>query len=198
MIFFGLLLVLMFLGLGLQHFIGPLPMFGARVLLMQMVMLYGALALPLPGMLAVTFAGGLMWDALHTQWIGEPVPEFAAQGLAAGGHVEIAMGWSIVLYAALGTIMSGFRPLFLRGRWEIHCLLTGFCTSLMVLAEYLMITLRRQPITFILDAPVWWKIGGAGLLATLLAPLFFFLLNYLALLTGYDPQPEQQAGKLKR
>jgi len=189
MIFFGLLLVLMFLGLVLQHFIGPVPMLGARVLLMQMVMLYGALALPLPGMLAVTFAGGLMWDALHTQWIGDSVNE---------GQVEIAMGWSIVLYAALGTIMSGFRPLFLRGRWEIHCLLTGFCTSVMVLAEYLMITLRRQPITFVLDASVWWKIGGAGLLATMLAPLFFFLLNYLALLTGYDPQPEQQPGKLKR
>lgn len=199
MIFFGVLLVLMFLGLVLQHFIGPVPMLGARVLLMQMVMLYGALALPLPGMLALTFAGGLMWDALHTQWVGDPVAESIKQGLAGGGQVEIAMGWSIVLYAALGTIMSGFRPLFLRGRWEIHCLLTGLCTSLMVLAEYGMITLRRQPIVFHLDATVWWKIGGAGLLATLLAPLFFFLLNYVALLTGYDPQPEQQqGGKLKR
>lgn len=189
MIFFALLIVLMFGGLVIQHFIGPVPVLGARVLLMQMVMLYGSLALPLPGMLALTFLGGLMWDCMHTQWIGEGSAE---------AQVEIAMGWSIVLYAALGTIMSGFRPLFLRGRWEIHCLLTGFCTSAMVLAEYLMITIRREPIVFRFDEAVWWKIGGAGLIATLFAPLLFFLFNYLALLTGYDPQPERGALKSKR
>lgn len=189
MIFALLLLLLMFVGLILQHFIGPIPTLGARVLIMQIIMLYGALALPLPGMLTVTFAGGLMWDALHTQSVGDTDAE---------GQVEIAMGWSIVLYTALGTIMSGFRPLYLRGRWEIHCLLTGFCTSLMVLSEYLMITVRRQPIVFQFDQQVWWKIGGAGLIATLLAPLFFFLLNYLALLIGYDPQPERAMRKTKR
>jgi hypothetical protein len=35
------------------------------------------------------------------------------------------MGWSIALYMALGTVMAGFAPSFIRGRWEIHCLLTG-------------------------------------------------------------------------
>ena len=67
MIFFLILLILMFAGLVVQHFIGPVPVLGARVLLMQIIMLYGALALPLPGALALTVAGGLMWDALHTQ-----------------------------------------------------------------------------------------------------------------------------------
>ena len=57
----------MFLALIVQHFIGPLPVIGARVLLMPIIMFYGALALPLPGMLALAFVGGLMWDALHTQ-----------------------------------------------------------------------------------------------------------------------------------
>ena len=61
MIFAALLLVLMFAGLIVQHFIGPLPILGCRVLLMQMVMLYGAIALPLPGMILLTFAGGLAW-----------------------------------------------------------------------------------------------------------------------------------------
>lgn len=188
MIFFVLLLILMFAGLVVQHFIGPVPVLGARVLLMQTIMLYGALALPLPGMLALTFAGGLMWDAIHTQWTG---------GIG-DAQVEIGMGWSIVLYAALGTIMNGFRPLFLRGRWEIHCLLTGVCIALMPFAEYVMLTVRRQPIHFVFPAQVWWKIGGAGLIATLLAPLFFFLFNYLALLTGYDPQPGRDAPKPNR
>jgi len=183
MIFFLLLLGLMFVSLVLQHFLGPLPQFGARILLMPIVMFYGALALPNWGMLALAFAGGLMTDALATQWTTMPGP-------GVEGSVEIAMGWSIILYAALGGLMSGFRPLFLRGRWEIHCLLTGVCTSFIVLAEYLMITIRREPVVFVFNREIWWRIGGAGLVAALLAPLFFFALNYLGALVGYDAQPE--------
>lgn len=165
----------MYLALVVQHFIGPLPIIGARVLLMPIIMFYGALALPIPGMLVLAFCGGLFWDALHMQTVD--------------GNVEIALGWSIVLYAALGALMNGFRPLFQRGRWEIHCLLSGVCTSLIVLAEYLMITFRREPVVFVFNKEVWWSIGGAGLVAALLSPFFFFALNYVAFLVGYDPQP---------
>ena len=90
-----------------------------------------------------------------------------------GETVEIALGWSIVLYAALGALMSGFRPLFQRGRWEIHCLLSGVCTALIVLAEYLMITFRREPVVFVFDKDIWWRIGGAGLVAMLLVAVLF-------------------------
>lgn len=178
MIFFAVLLLSMFVSVIVQHFIGPLPYIQARVLLMPIIMFYGALALPVYGMLALTFFGGLMWDALNTQY-------------ATDGAVEISAGWSIVLFASLGAIMSGFRPLFLRGRWEIHCLLTGVCTSVLVLAEYLMITIRRQPVHFVFNDEVWWRIAGAGLAAAFLSPLVFFIFNYLAALTGYDPQPER-------
>ena len=181
MIFFAVLVFSMFAATIGQHFIGPLPVIHARVLLMPIIMFYGALALPMYGMLVLTFIGGLMWDALNTQYID--------------GAVEISAGWSIVLFAALGAIMNGFRPLFLRGRWEIHCLLTGVCTSALVLAEYLMITIRRQPVHFIFNDQVWWRIGGAGLVATFLSPLIFFLFNYLAALTGYDPHPERAEPK---
>ena len=182
MIFFVILLVSMFVSLVVQHFIGPLPSFGARVMLMPIIMFYGALALPTWGMLGMALAGGLMWDALHTQ-IGE------------NGTAEIAMGWSVVLYTILCALMSGFRPLFQRGRWEIHCILTGICTSAIVLAEYLMISIRRQPVAFVFNEEIWWRIGGAGLAAMLLSPFFFFVLNYFAHLVGYDPQPER---KVKR
>jgi hypothetical protein len=178
-IFFFVLLAAMFVALVVQHFIGPLPVIGARVLLMPIVMFYGALALPTPGMLVLAFCGGLMWDALHTQVVE--------------GNVEIALGWSIVLYATLGALMGGFRPLFQRGRWEIHCLLTGVCTSMIVLCEYLMITFRREPVVFIFNKEVWWRIGGAGQIAAFLAPLFFFTFNYIAFLVGYDTQPERHA-----
>ena len=181
MIFFAVLLLSMFVAVIVQHFIGPLPIIHARVLLMPIIVFYGSLALPLYGMLALTFIGGLMWDALNTQYVE--------------GAVEISAGWSIVVFAALGAIMNGFRPLFLRGRWEIHCLLTGFCTSALVLAEYLMITIRRQPVHFIFNDEAWWRIGGAGLVAAFLSPLIFFLFNYIAALTGYDPQPERAEAK---
>ena len=177
MIFFVLLLLTMFVALMVQHFVGPLPMIGSRVLLMPIVMFYGALALPVPGMLALAFCGGLMWDALNM--------------LTVDGNVEIAMGWSIVLYAGLGALMGGFRPLFQRGRWEVHCLLSGLCTALIVLAEFLMITFRREPVVFHFTKEIWWRIGGSGLVAVLLSPFFFFALNYLAFLVGYDPQPER-------
>jgi hypothetical protein len=184
MIFFLLLLILMIIGFVAQPFIGPVPVMGARVLLMQIVMLYGCIALPLPGMIAVTFLGGLMWDAMHTLVIGD-----AAQ---------VSMGWSIALYMALGTVMAGFRPLFLRGRWEVHCLLTGLLIAAIPLAEFIMQTVRTEPIQWIWNRGVAWRIGGAGLVATLLSPLVFFVLNYLAVLTGYDPQPERNAKKPKR
>ncbi|MFB8787201.1 hypothetical protein, partial [Pasteurella multocida] len=67
LLFFFILLVTMFLSLVVQHFIGPLPSFGARVLIMPFVMFYGALARPTWGMLGLAFAGGLMWDSLHVQ-----------------------------------------------------------------------------------------------------------------------------------
>jgi hypothetical protein len=175
--FFLILLVAMFLALVVQHFIGPLPTIGARVLLMPVVMFYGALALPNWGMLALSFAGGLMWDALHVQIVD--------------GNVEIGLGWSIILYSVLGSLMSGFRPLFQRGRWEIHCLLSGLCCSFIVLAEYLMLTIRRQPMQFVFDQDIWWRIGGAGLVGLIISPFVFFTLNYIAYLVGYDTQPER-------
>ena len=193
MILFFVLLVGMFLALVVQHFIGPLPPMGARVLIMPLIMFYGALALPLPGMLALTLVGGLMWDALHTQmmnlvWNPENTEVIDAT-------VEIALGWSVVLYAVLGGLMSGFRPLFQRGRWEIHCIFSGMATSVIVLAEYLMITFRREPVVFVFNQNIWWSIAGSGIVATLLSPFFFFARNYIALLTGYDPQPLRRKPK---
>lgn len=176
MIFFFILLVSMFLALAGQHYIPPLPTIGARVLLMQIIMFYGAVALPGWGMLGLAFSGGLMWDLLHTQIID--------------GQVEIGLGWSIVLYTIFCTIMSGFRPLFQRGRWEIHCILCGVFVSATVLAEYVMISVRRQPLVFNFDREIWWRIGGAGITAMLIAPFLFFFLNYVGYLVGYDPDPE--------
>lgn len=178
MSFFLVLVVALFSSLIAQHFIPPLPwLHFARVLLMPIVLFYGALAMPFAGMLALAFLAGFMWDALTAQIVD--------------ANVEIAMGWSILLYAALGSIMSGFRPLFQRGRWEVHCLLSGLLTSVIVLAEYLMISFRRGGLTF--GPEIWWRIGGAGVIALFLAPFVFFGLNTIAWLIGYPLRNEEEA-----
>jgi hypothetical protein len=184
MIAFLLVLILAAFGsLVAQHFIPPLEFLnGARVFLMPMVLFYGALALPFGGMLMLAFACGFMWDALTVQIVS------TASG--APPMVEIALGWSIILYALLGALISGFRPLFQRGRWEIHCLMSGLCTSLIVLSEFLSLSVRRAALfgaPFVFTPEIWWRIGGAGLVAFVLAPVGFLVLSTLAALVGYNP-----------
>jgi len=184
--FFLILLAASFFSLVIQHFIPPLAfMEGARVLLMPLVLFYGALALPFGGMLLLALACGFMWDALSVQVVT------IGMGPVTTNTVEIALGWSIILYATLGAVMSGFRPLFQRGRWEIHCLMSGICTSLIVLAEFLMISVRRAalydaPIVF--NREIWWRIGGPGLVAIILAPIIFWMLHSMAAMVGYNPR----------
>src|SRR5437762_14210187 len=88
-----------------------------------------------------------------------------------GSKLEISLGWSILLYAVLAGIMHGLRPLFIRGRWEVHCVLTGLCTSAIILAQYLMITFRRGSLFFTRE--VWWQIGGPGQLEMRMEPVCF-------------------------
>src|SRR5438552_15846872 len=92
------------------------------------------MALPLPLMLVLVFWAGFLLDALTAQVIG--------------GRVEISFGSSILLYAVLAGIMHGLRPLFARGRWEVHCIMSGICTSALVLGQYLMLSFRRGLIVF--------------------------------------------------
>ncbi|MEI6560699.1 MAG: hypothetical protein WCO68_01275 [Verrucomicrobiota bacterium] len=183
--FFLILLLSAFGALVLQFFIPALPFLsGARVLLLPLVFFFGALALPFSGMLALAFACGLMWDALTVQ-----VLEIGL-GRASESVVEIGLGFSVVLYAVLGALMSGLRPLFQRGRWEIHCLMSGLCTALLVLAEFLMLSVRRAALygaPFEFSHDIWWRIGGPGLVALVLAPLAFFFLKSMAALVGYNP-----------
>jgi len=192
--FFLILLLSAFGALVAQHFIPALSfMAGARVLLMPLVFFFGALSLPFSGMLALAFACGFMWDALSVQVIE------VGMGPTSGTVVEVALGWSIVLYATLGAVMSGFRPLFQRGRWEIHCLMSGICTSLIVFAEFLMLSVRRAAlynVPFEFNHDIWLRIAGPGLVALILAPVVFFFLKGVAALVGYNPcagkSPEEE------
>ena len=176
MIFFGILLILVLIAQIAEFFIPPLDwMYHSHIYIVPVLVFYGAMALPFPLMLGLALWAGILLDALTVQVIGS--------------KVEISIGWSILLYAVLAGIMHGLRPLFIRGRWEVHCLLTGACTSAIILSQYLMITFRRG--TFLFTREVWWQIGGPGLMAMLMAPVIFWILNWIARMTRYPYLPER-------
>ena len=176
MIFFCILLVLVVVAQIAEFFIPPLDwMYHAHIYIAPVLVFYGAMALPFPLMLGMALFSGILLDALTVQVIGS--------------KVEISLGSSILIYAVLAGIMHGLRPLFIRGRWEVHCVLTGLCTSAIILAQYLMITFRRG--TFMFTREVWWQIGGPGLMAMLMAPVIFWILNWVARVTRYPYLPER-------
>lgn len=176
MIFFFILLVLLVIAQIAEFFIPPLDwMYHAHIYIVPVIVFYGAMALPFPLVLAMALFAGVLLDALTVQVIAS--------------KVEISLGSSILIYAVLAGIMHGLRPLFIRGRWEVHCVLTGICTSAIILAQYLMITFRRG--TFLFTREVWWQIGGPGLMAMLMAPVIFWILNWVARMTRYPYLPER-------
>jgi len=178
MIFFVILVGLVFIAQIIELFIPPLEwMHNAHIYIVPIIVFYGAMALPFPLMLALAFCAGLLLDVFTMQVIGE--------------RVEIALGWSIIVYAVLASIMHGLRPLFIRGRWEIHCIMSGVCTSLILLAQYSMITFRRGSILFTPEA--WWQIGGPGVIAMIMAPLMFWLLHTIGEATGNPFLPERES-----
>ncbi len=177
---FAVLLVGVFASLVVQEFLPPLGwLHGTRVLLYPVIMFYGAFALSFPWMLALVFASGLMWDL--------------STAMAGGGQIQPTPGWSIALFALLCVIAHGLRPLFLKGRWEIYCLITGLGTALIVAAEFIMISVSREGLLF--NATVWWRIAGSGLIALFLAPLFYWFSYFAGIITG-RAEVDQRGGSL--
>jgi hypothetical protein len=176
MIFFFLLLFLVLVSQIAELFIPALPwLYNAHVYIVPVIVFYGAMALPFPLMLALAFYAGVLLDALTVQVIGD--------------KVEVSAGSSILLYGVLAGVMHGLRPLFARGHWEVHCILSGIFTSLIVLAQYLMITFRRGSLVFTRET--WWQIGAPGIIAMLVAPIVFWLLQWLGRMTAYPYSPER-------
>jgi hypothetical protein len=178
MIFFVILLILTFVAQIVEIFIPPLDwMYNAHIYIVPVIVFYGAMALPFPLVLALAFFAGFLLDALTVQVLG--------------GRVEISFGWSILLYAVLAAIMHGLRPLFIRGRWEVHCIMSGLCTSAILLSQFLMIAFRRGSLVFTREA--WWQIGGPGVIAMIMAPLAFWFLHTLARATRNPYLPDAEA-----
>jgi len=161
-ILLAILIVLVFLTLALQEFIPPLAVFwGARILLVPVFFCFGALELPLLLMLILAVFTGLVSDLMILQVIGD--------------RVEIALGWSIVAYVLMGSVLQGLRTIYLRGRWEIHAFGSAFCTIAILGGQFLMITARRiDEGGLVFDWIVLWRILVPGSVALLVSPLIYF------------------------
>ena len=178
---FILLLILMFLALVAQYFVGVFPGMGGHILLMPVIFFYAAAALPLWGMLSCALVAGFMWDCMTV--------------IPVHGRTEVAFGTSILIYGGLGAVMNGMHPLFVRGRWQPHCLLTGLLTSALVLVEFVMVTFRREPFSFMWPREVWSIILSSGIAAAMISPGVFIGLNAIARRLGHFERERQVAAE---
>jgi hypothetical protein len=174
-LFFFSLLVLIFGSFVFQLFLPPvLLLHGAVILFVPALYFYGCLSLPFPLMLALTFFTGFLNDLFA-------VPQ-------ARSNPDFPTGISILFYLVPGLIMHGFRPLFLRHRWETHCLLAeigAILTPFILLAQYAMLSFERSE--FFFSDVIVWRIVGPGLISLLIAPCVFFILTPLSHVLGYRP-----------
>lgn len=181
--FFAVVLVVDLLAVMCQSYCLPIERFaGATVLIFPVILVYGALALPFAGTLALSFCTGLLWDALTVQILqpGVYLQEAPVQ--------EGRLGWSILLFTLLAVMAHGLRPLFLRGRWDLHCLASGVCTVAILAAQYALLTFTRGvlilPRDLILHV-VLPRILLPGFFAMLLSPVVYVAFYLVANLLNY-------------
>jgi hypothetical protein len=182
MIFCYLLFMLLGLSFVLQEFLPAISWaYQSRLLIVPVVFFAGAVSVPFPMMLAFAFFTGFVWDARHLL-ITPHAPSFLDP--AAQAAASPTFGYSIVLYALLGSLMQGIRPLFRRGRWELPVLMVGVASALMLIVEYLWISFLRGGFSF--PEAAWLNIGTTALLSTMVSPLLFLLIHKFSQFSGYQ------------
>jgi hypothetical protein len=169
-----------YLALVAQEFIPPLPFLGgAHFILVPVLFCYGALWLSFPAMLGLALFTGLLSDLAFLHVVGD--------------RVEIGLGWSMLFYVFFGAALWPLRPLFLAGRWEVHCLASAAATLSLLLLQYIMVCLRRG--SFLFDWTIFGHIAGPAVLALLLAPVVYF---FCKLLPAGMPLQRRNGKHLKR
>ncbi len=191
MLFHPISIILLLLTFMVQEFIPGLEIAQFATLFLPAVFFFSAsVAAPFGVMLILAFITGFIWDARYLPGVVESLAGAedvfgtgADSELGAGSHPQ-PFGLSIVLFAMLGTLMQGIRPLFKRGRLELPVLMVGVATFMWLLSQYLIITFLRGSLQFPMG--VWSKMITDTLLAMLAAPLIFLLLYSLARLSSYE------------
>jgi hypothetical protein len=113
----------------------------ARLPLLPAFFFAATVTVPLPGMLAMAFAAGFLWDCTNALVWG---PEF----YLTAGREGPGFGTGPLVFGALGALVHGLRPLFQEGvRWPV-VLAAGVATLLALTLEFLWINFRAGDFSF--------------------------------------------------
>ncbi|MGC6459109.1 MAG: hypothetical protein ACON4R_12180 [Akkermansiaceae bacterium] len=173
------LIGLLLLSCLLQQFIPVISVwYDARILILPLVVLCGSSTVSAAFMLILAFLGGFLWDAQNI--IVYPQGDEAVYNAPTD---SLKFGYSIVLYALMGFLMQGIRPLFQEGKWYLSAAFAGVAIFLYLFIEYLI----RSFITggFSLDNGAIEQIGATSLLTMMLSPVIFWILFKVADLCGH-------------
>jgi hypothetical protein len=186
MMFVPLVFVLMAVSLILQDFSPSIEWAHFGYLhIVAVIYFAAAISLPFPLMLGLAFFTGFLWDAKNLTFFEDADVVQAATNLGTslyrGGST---FGFSIFVYALLGGLMQGIRPLFRKGHWTIPVILSGVGTFLLLLVDYLWINFRRGGFSF--PREIWLHISSTALMTMLLAPFVFLLIDKLAGICGFQ------------
>jgi len=179
MIFQALMFVLLILSMMLQEFMPRLEIsVGGTIellILLPWVVFYSlALTVPFPVMLSFALVLGFMWDA-RMQFPME-TPDFA-------------FGTSIVLFALLGSLMQGIRPLFRKGHWMLPVFMVGIAVFFQLVFQYLLINFQRGH--FFISGEIWFKVVLTAGSAMVLAPFLLTFVSMIAKRCGYQLEFEK-------
>jgi hypothetical protein len=191
-------LLLLALTFGIQELIPAIEFAQqARVLLPPVFFFSASLSVSFPVMLFLALFTGLTWDARHLPYRPEKIAataaavEYAAPDVVetrSQGMGHLPVGYSIILFAATGTLMQGIRPLFKRGRWELPVVMVGVATLLWLLVEFLLMSFLRGSFEF--HPGLWTKLVTNTLLAMLVSPVLLFLLHSLQRIFHFEVHNE--------
>lgn len=173
------LILLVLAACMVQQYLPAIPaLYGARILILPLVFLCAAVSVNFATMLLLAFICGFLWDAQHVLGEHGGDPEVYTSPVD-----SLRFGYSIILYACIGTLMQGIQPLFKKGVWHISALLAGICIFLYLFAEYLLINLVRGD--FIFPSVTFYRIYLTGAVTMLLSPLIFWMIFQLATYCRY-------------
>lgn len=145
------------LSLIIQDCVPPLNGLPSTYILFPPILFtYGALSLRFAHMLALAAFTGFFTDLSAFQVVS--------------GTIEIGIGWSIVAYSMLGTLMQYIRDkILLREFWWPHSLLSAMCTFSLLSLHYVVIALHRDGISF--NVNVLWRVCVPTVTSCLLFPV---------------------------
>lgn len=154
----------------------------SRILIVHLVFLCASVTVATPTMLLLSLIGGILWDAHCSLAPIVADPEVYIQPAE-----SLRFGYSILLFAGMGFLMQGLKPLFQQGKWQFSALLTGVAIFLYLSAEFILISFVRGD--FAITRSIIRLMSYTSLLTMLFSPVIFWLLYRMAKVFNYSLYP---------